>query len=238
MQKYIWAIACVAVLAMAGCGRESSQDVGTEMLQVETFAHFAAGAYEGVYPLDDLLTRTGFGIGTVDGLDGEMYVRGGQARRVAHTGEVIDVPSGTLTPFAMLCRFEPDTTFRFTPGEETLYERIDRVMDDAGLLLAVEVSGAFRSITTRSVPRQEKPYKTITDIVATEQVVFENGPSAGTAVGYRIPARLEALNAPGYHIHYVSDDSAHGGHVLSFEPESVTVSVQVLDGITLVYRTK
>ncbi len=206
-----------------------------EMLQAGIFSLFAAGDYDGYVPLADMLARADFGIGTIDGLDGEMYVRGGVARRVTAGGEVVPVPAETFVPFAMMCRFEPDTVFTFTPVQgATLYETIDRAMGEDSLLLAVQIDGTFSSITTRSVPRQEKPYKTLTEIVATEQVTFECGRSTGAAVGYRIPARMERLNTPGYHIHYISDDGSHGGHVLGFTPENVTVSVQVLDSIRLV----
>ncbi len=224
------------VAVLSGCKGDNTPREPREMLQVATFDYFAGGQYDGVYPLAALLEQADFGIGTIDGLDGEMYVKNGTASRVDDTGEVLFVEQDASVPFAMLCRFEPDTTFVFTPsGAETLYEHIDRVVGDPAQLLAVEIDGNFSSITTRSVPRQQKPFKTILEIVAQDQQVFDCGASQGAAVGYRIPDRLADVNAAGYHIHYISQDRSQGGHVLSFEPENVTVSIQKLDGIRLVW---
>ncbi len=228
-------VLCLLFLLQA-CGNKEENDVQSrQMYQVASFDYFASGKYEGVYPLNNLFEKADFGIGTVDGLDGEMYVRDGKAYRIISSGEVVEVPSSAMLPFAMMCKFKPDTMFLYT-GKMPVYKKIDELVNDSTKLLAIEIKGVYASLTTRSVPKQEKPYKNLYDIIAHDQVVFHPENLKGTAVGYRIPARCIAVNPTGYHIHYVSEDGKEGGHVLAFSTDSVMVSIQVLDDIELVWN--
>ncbi len=52
---------------------------------------------------------------------------------------------------------------------------------------------------------------------ATSSPTRPNGPSttaAGTVVGFRFPDASSGIEVPGYHLHFLSDDRAHAGHVL------------------------
>lgn len=228
-------VLCLLFLLQA-CGNKGKNDVQScQMYQVASFDCFASGEYDGVYLLSNLFEKADFGIGTVDGLDGEMYVRDGKAHRITSSGEIVEVPPSAMLPFAMMCKFKPDTTFLYT-GKIPVYKKIDDLVNDSTKLLAIEIKGVYASLTTRSVPKQKKPYKSLYDIIAHEQIVFHPENLNGTAVGYRIPARCIAVNPTGYHIHYISEDGKEGGHVLAFSTDSVMVSIQVLDDIELVWK--
>lgn len=228
-------VLCLLFLLQA-CGNKRKNDVQScQMYQVASFDYFASGEYDGVYLLSNLFEKADFGIGTVDGLDGEMYVRDGKACRITSSGEIVEVSPSAMLPFAMMCKFKPDTTFLYT-GKIPVYKKIDDLVNDSTKLLAIEIKGVYASLTTRSVPKQKKPYKSLYDIIAHEQIVFHPENLNGTAVGYRIPARCIAVNPTGYHIHYVSEDGKEGGHILAFSTDSVMVSIQVLDDIELVWN--
>jgi len=63
------------------------------------------------------------------------------------------------------------------------------------------------------VPKQHRPYRPLAEVIG-EQHVFELNDVAGTIVGFRFPAYSEGIEVSGYHLHFISEDRARGGHVL------------------------
>jgi acetolactate decarboxylase len=55
----------------------------------------------------------------------------------------------------------------------------------------------------------------------------------GTLVGYWFPEHLSALNAPGYHLHFISDDRQVAGHLLECSLDAATIAIDTLDRVTL-----
>jgi acetolactate decarboxylase len=53
----------------------------------------------------------------------------------------------------------------------------------------------------------------------------------GTLAGFFTPAFLSSLNVPGLHLHFLSGDLKHGGHLLTCDPCRVRVGVQILDRV-------
>jgi len=97
---------------------------------------------------------------------------------------------------------------------------------------AIRIDGRFSTIKIRSVPRQSDPYPPLTDVVA-RQVTWERKDLRGTLVGYWFPQYLSALVAPGYHLHFISDDRQVAGHLLECSLDSATVAIDYLDQVTL-----
>ena len=79
-------------------------------------------------------------------------------------------------------------------------------------------------IRARSVPRQEPPYRPLTEVVA-DQHVFELAEFDGTMVGFRFPAFAEGIEVGGWHLHFISEDRARGGHVLDCRLETAQVGM-------------
>ena len=78
--------------------------------------------------LDRLLEHGDFGIGTVEGIDGEMMVLDGVAYRAGTDLAPETVPAGTLIPFAMLTYF--DETVSYQLSEELNYTTFKDRLDD------------------------------------------------------------------------------------------------------------
>ena len=85
--------------------------------------------------------------------------------------------------------------------------------DSAEPIVAVRVDGAFRDLRLRSVPAQRRPYPPLRDVVA-HQTEWTVARADGTLVGFRFPDGSSGLEVPGYHLHFLSRDRVHGGHVL------------------------
>jgi acetolactate decarboxylase len=94
---------------------------------------------------------------------------------------------------------------------------------DAGRA-TVLTDGGFRSMRTRSVSRQSKPYPPLVDVTQ-DQPVFDLNDASGTLVGFRFPEFAKGMNVPGYHFHFLSEDRQAGGHVLAFLLEHARLAI-------------
>ncbi len=185
--------------------------------QVSTIDALLAGAYDGQMTVGELLTHGDLGIGTFDALDGEMIVIDHEVYQARADGTVHLVPTNATTPFATVVDFKIDK-FCCLDGKITL-SRLQRDTDsfspNGNLFLAVRFDGYFTSMKVRSVPKQEKPYPTLTEAVQ-HQAVFEYTNVTGTVLGFRCPSFVKGVNVPSYHLHFISQDRKLGGHILDF----------------------
>jgi acetolactate decarboxylase len=194
------------------------------LFQASTIGALLEGAYDGDLSFAELAEHGDLGLGTLNGLDGEMIAVDGRFYRADVDGVVTEVGPEERTPFAVVTRFEPSIERRIEePLEhEQLLARLDELIPASAASCAVRLDGRFAWVRARSVPRQSPPYRPLTEVVA-EQHVFELRDAAGTMVGFRFPHYAEGIEVSGYHLHFVSDDRTRGGHVLA----SCTAEVQV-----------
>jgi acetolactate decarboxylase len=89
---------------------------------------------------------------------------------------------------------------------------------------AIRIDGRFESVHLRSVPKQEPPYPSLAEAISHQQVA-ELRDVAGTMVGFRFPDPLDGIELTGFHLHFVTDDRALGGHVLSYVALEGTVRI-------------
>ncbi len=183
------------------------------LFQASTIGALLDGAFEGDLSFAELAEHGDLGLGTLNHLDGEMIALDGEFFRADVDGAVNPVGPEERTPFAVVTNFAPsvEMTFGRPLAQAELLERIDALVP-AGAS-AVRVDGHFELVRARSVPRQEPPYRPLTEVVA-DQHVFELEDVAGTMLGFRFPAWVEGIEVAGYHLHFVSDDRTRGGHVL------------------------
>jgi acetolactate decarboxylase len=185
------------------------------LFQASTIGALLDGAYDGDLSFAELAEQGDLGLGTLNGLDGEMIALDGRFYRADVDGAIHRVGPRELTPFAVVTRFEPtvDATLAGPLSHERLLGRIDELVPAGASSCTVRIDGDFELIRARSVPRQSPPYRPLTEVVA-EQHVFEFPDVSGTMLGFRFPAYIEGIEVAGYHLHFVSEDRSRGGHVL------------------------
>jgi acetolactate decarboxylase len=185
------------------------------LFQASTIGALLDGAYDGDVTFAELALRGDTGIGTLNGLDGEMIALDGQFLRADAEGGISEVAPNAYTPFAIVVEFEPTVRAR-VPGPldlRGLEEFLDEKLPSQPPAAAIRIDGDFRSVTARSVPKQSRPYRPLEAVIA-EQNVFRIGPTKGTLVGFRFPVWAEGIEVGGYHLHFVDDSRTRGGHVL------------------------
>ncbi len=185
------------------------------IFQTSTLDAVLDGAYDGDVTVAELAERGDLGLGTLNGLDGEMIVLDGAFHQARADGTVRRIGPDERSPFAVVTRFAPDTTATIDASldHEELLATLESLAPDSALCYAVRIDGRFESVRARSVPRQHRPYPPFAEVVA-QQVEFELSDLDGSIVGFRFPDYARGLNVPGYHLHFISDDRSAGGHVL------------------------
>jgi acetolactate decarboxylase len=194
------------------------------LFQASTIGALLDGAYEGDLSFAELAEHGDLGLGTLNGLDGEMIAIDGRFYRADVDGEVGEVPEDERTPFAVVTRFEPAIDERSGGPLEhpELLARLDALIPADAVSCAIRLDGRFESVRARSVPRQSQPYRPLTEVVA-EQHVFELTDVEGTMLGFRFPDYAEGIEVSGYHLHFISADRTRGGHVLGSRSSGLRV---------------
>lgn len=212
-----------------GCWRTSQQDIPVDkdvITQVSTISALSAGLFEGSLSVGELKQSGDFGLGTFDALNGEMVQLDGEVYQIRDDGIAYLVDDSMKTPFSVVTFFDSDKRVNLTDPMECdqLGKAIDKLITAENLLYAVKVSGLFENVKTRSVPRQNEPFTTLSEALKGE-TKFELDSVRGTIVGFRFPSQLDGVNVAGYHFHFLTDDRKAGGHVLGCKTRDVNVEV-------------
>jgi acetolactate decarboxylase len=203
------------------------------LFQASTIGALLDGAYDGDLSFAELAERGDLGLGTLNHLDGEMVALDGEFFRADVDGNVVPVPPGERTPFAVVTRFEPTVEEQLPAGarsHEELLAQLDRLVPAGASSCAVRLDGRFELVRARSVPRQDPPYRPLTEVVAAQHV-FELTDIEGTMLGFRFPAYVEGIEVPGYHLHFISADRTRGGHVLDSRSGALRVRIDPSDDL-------
>jgi len=206
-----------------------------EVTQISTYPALERGLYDGDVTYAELAQAGNFGIGTFDGMDGEMIALDGQFYQARSDGSVRPAEEALETPFATVAFFTAEQRLQAAEplaSYDQLKAYLARVAPPANRPYAIRIDGSFAYIKIRSVPRQSEPYPSLADVVA-QQVTWERKNIGGTLVGYWFPEYLSALNAPGYHLHFISDDRQVAGHLLECSLDGATIALDTLDQVTL-----
>jgi acetolactate decarboxylase len=198
------------------------------------------GDYDGFVTLRQLSTKGDLGIGTFDALDGEMILLDGVVYKALHTGAVEQQPMDETTPFAVATYFTRDfgleTTALFNnigAFKEQLDVLVESNSADFNCFYAATITGTFSMVHVRSVPPQEKPYKPLSYIAATQpEYIYEN--IEGTIVAFRSPEYVDKINLPGWHLHFISNDKSKGGHVLDATMQGGTFALDEIRDFDMV----
>jgi acetolactate decarboxylase len=191
------------------------------------------GIYEEDIPLEEIKLHGDFGLGTFNDLDGEMVMLDGQVYRIASDGRVSVEDEQVRTPFACVTFYAEMSHDRLQAelSYPAFQAWLEALMPSPNLFYAFRIEGDFAYVKTRSVPRQEN-YRPLVEVTK-EQPLFEFHDVAGTLAGFYTPAFMASLNVPGMHLHFVSADLQHGGHLLECRPRQVRAGIQFIEKLQL-----
>jgi acetolactate decarboxylase len=198
-----------------------------DVVQVHTIASIVEGRYDGEVTVGELRGRGSFGIGTLQGLDGELVVVDGELWNIGPDGIAHVPPDDALVPFAALVELDDPTTFALDgPLPRAAFEtEVSARLPESDACWAVVARGRFSSVRFRSVARQHPPYRPLDEVLATDQTFLEGGDLDAILVGFCFPDWASDVELPGYHLHMLTTDHATGGHVHDFVADRLDVTV-------------
>jgi acetolactate decarboxylase len=222
----------VAHIVMAALADALEIDHST-LFQVSTSTALVEGVYGGVVTIGELKQHGSFGLGTFDGLDGEMLALDGRFYQVLGDGTVRETRADARVPFAVVTDFRAEREFTIDRVESfaDLTAQLDCRRDTGNLFFAVRIDGHFSRIRTRALCMTASGVSLV-DATA-HQPEFTLNDVGGTAVGFWTPVYARTINVAGWHFHLVTDDRTGGGHLLDCQAVDLRVQMQDLADVRI-----
>lgn len=188
-----------------------------------------AGVTEGDVSYQQIKRLGNFGLGTFNGIPGEMVAIDGEFYLIGANGQTLIVDLNWQTPFAQVINFAPTTTLSI--AEINNYQTLKNIFlaqfTNKNIPYALCVRGQFASLTLRS-----RSAKTPEEIQKGEPIYHANN-LTGTLIGFWFPDYLMNLGIPGFHFHFITDDRKFSGHLLELQCGKVELQIQAANQIQL-----
>lgn len=225
MKKFLGAtlLAGTMLFNTASTTAAPAQDKET-VYQVALLQSLALGYFDGSITVKDLKNYGDTGIGTFEGLNGEMIVLDGVVYRANQDCKINIMGNRDTVPFSNVTFFEKDFSIKLRNviDKDSLESVLNTQVDKHGInsFYMVKIPGEFNEILVRSEAGQVKPYPTLVEALTVTQKEFTFQNIKGTLVGLYCPQFMSSLNSTGWHFHFISEDKKVGGHVLGLHLES------------------
>lgn len=193
------------------------------LYQVSTSTALVDGVYQGCVNVGTIKGHGDFGIGTFDSLDGEGIMLDGHVYQALSNGQVIEPPDSATAPFWVSTEFEADReiTLDEVNSWDDLCHKLDENRHSDNLFVAIRIHGVFDVINYRVVCRTDPGIDLVSATNHQAEFTFNN--VSGTMMGFWSPSYVRTLNIPGYHLHLLTDDHKHGGHVHGIRARNIQV---------------
>jgi acetolactate decarboxylase len=196
------------------------------MYQISTSTALVEGVYGGAISSSTLLKHGDFGVGTFEGLNGEMVILDGEIYQAA--GNVRRRSDDFLVPFASITHFREDAVVQIE--KVACLKDIELACDphrvSENLFYALRMDGVFDTIHARAVHPVPQGSRLLD--AAKTQLEFHFDNVEGTLVCLWSPRYASSFSVPGYHVHFISKDRTKGGHVLNCSAQQLRVSIQIV----------
>ena len=194
--------------------------------QVVLLQSLTQGYYDGIIKVSELKKHGDIGIGTFEGVNGEMIVLDGKVYQALGDGTVKEADENETVPFSNVTFFDKDGSVELSDinNINALKEKLNAMVEKNGknLFYFIKISSTFSVMNVRSEIKQEKPYKSLDKALETDQREFNYDNINGTVVALYCPDYMGGLNTPGWHFHFISDDRTKGGHMLDLKFDKAT----------------
>ena len=216
---------------------DQAAPAGDTLYQVALLQSLVQGYYDGIITVGELKQHGDTGIGTFEGVNGEMIVLDGVVYQAISDGSIAIPADEETVPFSNVTFFDVDETLALSGIADmaALQEAMNGVVSELGAncFYMVKIDGTFESIKVRSEYKQEKPYRMLDEALAEDQTEFDYQDICGTMVGLYCPDYMGGLNSVGWHFHFINEDRTRGGHVLQVSVAEAEASFDMTDGFEM-----
>lgn len=230
-----------------------------KMYQVATLQSLMTGYTRAVITVGELMEHGDTGLGTFEDVNGEMIVCDGHCYKAADNGSVTEASPDEGVPFSSVA-FLPEIsrpgsdpadasdvdarsnstcrTFDLEDNSdiEALKTELDNKVEEwFGLnsMHVVRIDGAFSTVSARSEAPLRSQHISLKTILSGTQKSFQFDDVTGTMVCIYYPDYMNGINAPGWHLHFISEDRSMGGHVFDLKMKSGTAVMAKLSAIEI-----
>jgi acetolactate decarboxylase len=198
------------------------------LFQVSNGGALVEGLYRGEMTVGVLRGYGDHGVGTFDGLDGEMVVVDGRVFQIRSSGEVVEADDATRTPFALVTRFQPEIVGHIASCKSygNLQRQLDAWRPSDRDFYAIRIEARFAEIVSRPV-RPATEGSPLTEAIPNQGATRATDVS-GVLVGFWSPMFVTALTVPGYHLHFLDAERRWGGHLFDVQGSDLRVGIQRL----------
>lgn len=230
---------CLSLGVATGAAQGQAAPADRESIaQVALLQSLAQGYFGGTITAGELLALGDTGIGTFEGLNGEMIVLDGKMYQALGDGRVIVTPDSAIIPYATVTFFDKDipVALQNVKNKAALEAELNRYVQQWGAnsFYMVKIPAEFSSILFRSEYGSQPPYPTLVEALKGKQTEFTEKNIKGTIVGLYCPSYMGELNSVGWHFHFISDDRKKGGHVLELSLKNATAHLDQTDKFTMI----
>ena len=226
---------CGAVMLCLVQPAASASPRDDRLFQYSIINALLIGLYDGELTIGELARHGDTGLGTVNGIDGELVALEGRFYHVRADGRAYPLPPEARTPFAVVNFHQPDAEHRLPSGldYQALCSHLEGLIHNGNGFQGFRIDGHFESIEVRSEPKQTRPFRPLAQVISEQQVVFTYENIDGSLIGFRTPPFAAGLNVPGYHFHFISAQRDRGGHVLALRTRDGRIGIDEVAGIRL-----
>lgn len=209
-----------------------------KIYQVSTLQALMLGYFRSVINVSELLKHGDIGLGTFTDVDGEMIVLDGSCYRATETGDVVPAEPDRGVPFSTVCTMDETTPMKFDSmnSVEDLKASLNNLIDSQfGLnsMHMARIDGEFEVIDARSESGYESVHVDLKTVLGRTQKAFKFENIKGTLVCVYFPDYMDGINAPGWHLHFISEDRKHGGHLFELVMKSGKGQISKINSIEL-----
>ena len=210
----------------------------TRIYQVSTLQALSMGYTRSVVNVGELLKHGSIGLGTFTGVNGEMIVLEGKCYRAAQDGRVEEAAGTEGVPFASVAKVSDWSEYETGKKEsiDSLKEWLTlRIEEGFGLnsMHMARIDGCFERVSARSESVDYSQHVTLKEMLSRTQKDFVFDQVKGSLVCVYYPDYMDGINAPGWHLHFVSDDRKKGGHVFDIDMKAGIVQLAKIHTIEI-----
>lgn len=203
------------------------------LYQVSTSTALVQGVYQGCVTVGNIKAHGDFGLGTFDALNGEGLMLNGHVFQALGDGTVVESSDSSSVPFWVSTEFEADRSaiIHSVGSWDDLCQQIDKLRNSQNFFTAIRIDGVFDLVHYRVACKSAPGTDLVT--ATSHQAEFTLNNVAGSLMGFWSPAYARTFNIPGYHLHLLSNDHKHGGHVLGINAKNLKLQVMDVNNIMM-----
>jgi acetolactate decarboxylase len=233
-QRWTRGVVAACLLAIFVCatnvpGYAQGSEPKDTIFQISTLTGLERGLFYPVTTVGQMKQHGNIGVGAFEGMDGELLIIDGQSYNAMYDGKVVAVEDNSPIVYGAVAFLNADRTesMQNIASYELLQQGLEKLLPNRNIFYVFKIQTTFNYLKIRSTAKQEKTYPGLAEVVK-NQSTFEFNNIKGTLLGFRCPAYIQGVYAPGFHLHFISDDRSKGGHVLEANVAEATAQIGYL----------